>query len=71
MQRSMLAVLPLLLCSACTGTLLGGNLTGLHVRITTVHENKFCEMLNATTGELLPAADWTGMLPEMLVPIYM
>lgn len=32
-----------------------------------MHENKFCEMLNATTGELLPAAEWTGMLPEMLV----
>ena len=41
------------------------NLSGQHLRIVTINENRFTTMLD-DSGALLPAANWTGLIPEMI-----
>ena len=61
---------PGMLCVCClvpsiAASLAAGNLSGTHLRITTVQENRFTQALDAD-GELLPPGNWTGMFPEMI-----
>ena len=43
-----------------------GNLSGHHLRITSVNEPRYFDMLDPLSGALLPVSEWSGLFPEMI-----